>query len=279
MPFTQIAPADPNVSLFPGSPIVLGGAKLMMFGLKQETVWSAAAQLPGGAWSSLGSLGVRFLEKFAVVAIGGGFFVLGGQSAQAEATIYASPDVITWGLVTANAPFGPRYSMCALNYDGNMYVFAGRNATDACNDVWICTGGEMAWKQLTAHAPFPPTEQAGCASFAGGMFLLGGLSDHVATNQVWASYDGATWYNFGPAPWPGRYRPAVAVAGNALYVMGGSANDGNTLEDIWVTTTGKSWTQVDNFEPGVVNAIPPTATSDGVTIYVGSQGGIWAGQP
>jgi len=38
MPFTQIAPADPNVSLFPGSPIVINGAKLMMFGLKQETV-------------------------------------------------------------------------------------------------------------------------------------------------------------------------------------------------------------------------------------------------
>jgi hypothetical protein len=114
--------------------------------------------------------------------------------------------------------------MCALNYNGNMYVFAGRNATDACNDVWICTGREMAWKQLAAHAPFPPTEQAGCASFDGGMFLIGGLSDHVAMNQVWASYDGSSW-----------------------------DNNSNPLEEIWVTTTGKSWTQVQSIEPRAVH--------------------------
>lgn len=69
------------------------------------------------------------------------------------------------------------------------------------------------------------------------------------------------------------------MVGNALYVMGGWDNNGNTLNDIWMTTTGKSWAQVQGVEPGIVNTIPPTATSDGTTIYVGSQGGIWAGRP
>ena len=135
--------------------------------------------------------------------------------------------------------------------------------------------GGITWKQLTAHAAFPPTDKAGCASFAGGMFLIGGISNHQATNQVWASQNGSTWTNLGPAPWPARAQPAVVVASNAPFVMGGYDIEGQILDDIWMTTTGKSWTQVPGVFPGD-DVLPSTVTSDGKTIYVGSRAGIWS---
>ena len=194
--------------------------------------------------------------------------------------MYSSPDGALW-VQQSPVPYTPRHSACAVVFNGALYVYSGYSGLGEggdLNDVWVCTGGELAWKQLAAHAAFPPTYNAGGGVVNGAMFLVGGIVDHIPTNQVWASHDGQTWVNLGPAPWPERYSPAVVTAGNALHVMGGAGNNGQVLSDIWMTTDGKSWTQVAGVEPGV-DELVPTATSDGTTIYVAARSGIWAGRP
>jgi hypothetical protein len=280
MQFTQIADAG-HEHVNGLSPIVIGNTQLLMFGLVSEQMWALGVPIAGGAWSEVGNIGIPPRSEFSVVAIGGGFFFLGGRSlAGVDTSIYTAPaDGITWS-PAGTAPFGPRFSLCAVNFQGNLFVYAGSSQAGAqCNDVWVNGDGGITWKLLTPHAAFPPTDKAGCASFRGSMFLVGGMSGNLATNQVWASQSGVTWTNLGPAPWPARYLPAVAVAGQALYVMGGYGASGELLNDIWKTTTGKSWTQVPGVLPGA-NVLPPSATSDGTTIYIGSgHEGIWSARP
>ena len=80
---------------------------------------------------------------------------------------------------------------------------------------------------------------------------MGGSGDSETLRDVWASTDGATWtQRTDEAEWAAR-REFVPVALNGtLYVIGGG-NTGNFIDDtprkdVWASTDGATWTEVND---------------------------------
>jgi len=75
-------------------------------------------------------------------------------------------------------------------------------------------------------------------------------------NDVWVSSDGITWEErTAEAGWAGRAGLSAVVAGDAIYVMGGSQNDDSAVigangperlyfNDVWHSVDGVEWTEV-----------------------------------
>ena len=114
MQFTQIADAG-HEHVSGNSPIVIGTSQLLMFGLVSEQMWTLGVPIGGGAWTEVGNIGIPFRDEFSIVSIGG-FFLFGGRSLPGvDTTFYASADGVAWKLA-GTAPFGPRFSLCAVNF-------------------------------------------------------------------------------------------------------------------------------------------------------------------
>ena len=52
-------------------------------------------------------------------------------------------------------------------------------------------------------------------------------------NDVWYSSDGESWSELPDTPWDRRHAPSVVVLGGALWITGGTPNQGNPFNDVW----------------------------------------------
>ena len=102
--------------------------------------------------------------------------------------------------------------------------------------------------RVTDH--FKAREGHSSVVLGGYIYVIGGLKYGSSTdrfNDVWKSTDGgATWTQVTTSAsprFPARYGHSSIVMGDAIYVVGG--NDGtNTLNDVWKSTDGTTWTNV-----------------------------------
>ena len=117
----------------------------------------------------------------------------------------------------------------------------------------------MNWIQSTASAAFGNRGWHSSVVFNGKMWVIGGQGPAVYSNDVWSSPDGITWtqvlaHNASPGPnqFTGRYSHASVVFNGLMWVIGGSSLSGS-LNDVWSSPDGITWTQVlaDNASPGV----------------------------
>jgi hypothetical protein len=133
------------------------------------------------------------------------------------------------------------------------------------NDVWTSTDG-VTWEQVTANAPWDGRAGLSAAVLGDEIYVLGGSQNddsaiigaggpqRIYYRDVWKSSDGVTWeLATEAAPWEPRAGAAVAVKGEALYMLGGE--DGFTctplpdceppyFNDVWRTTDGATWEEV-----------------------------------
>ena len=102
--------------------------------------------------------------------------------------------------------------------------------------------------RVTDH--FAAREAHSSVILGGAIYVIGGSKYGGRTerfNDVWKSTNGgATWTNETQSTatnqkFPARYGHSSVVMNGAIYVIGG--NDGtNTLNDVWKSTDGKTWT-------------------------------------
>ena len=252
-------------------------------------------------------------EDHTAVVMGGDIYVIGGTlrnsggTAATPITAVQSNEVwrssdggLTWDQAATGTHFTPRNAHGSVVLNGVLYVIAGVGGDlgiTARDDVWRSTDRGVSWSRVTEtgkNVEFPMDNSFASAVRGNTIYVLGGIrrSPFTRLNEVWQSADlGVTWTNItattSPPRFPARSAAASVVLGNAgaakLYLIGGyDSVSGNDLDDIWESSDGTSWTQVnasaatsDKFPGRSDHSAAAVSEAGGDTIYVigGSRGG------
>ncbi len=180
-----------------------------------------------------------------------------------------------WVNVTTKAAFAPRDGAGSLVFQNKMWLLGGWNPGDKThfpricnNEVWNSSDG-AAWTLVKPNtflnASFDPAADwegrhtAGYAVFQGKMWIVGGDANQGHyQNDVWNSADGKTWTLVAKdqqLPWAPRALHYTLVFRDKLWVIGGQTMpafakaDEVFYRDVWNTTDGVNWTQVEPREP------------------------------
>lgn len=123
------------------------------------------------------------------------------------------------------------------------------------------------WVNVTHQAAFAPRDGAGALVFQDRMWLLGGWSPRdkvhfprICNNEVWSSRDGARWTLEKPntfldqafradSDWEGRHTAGYVVYQGKMWIVGGDVNQGHYQSDVWNSSDGATWTQVNQDRP------------------------------
>jgi dihydrofolate reductase len=171
------------------------------------------------------------------------------------------PKEYHWVEVTDAAQFSARsYHTSVVFDDGTgekMWVIGGQGSNNTYKkDVWHSTNG-VTWKQATATAAFSARNSHTSVVFDNKMWVIGGFDGSGGTsskNDVWSSTNGITWTevraNGAASGFSARYSHTSVVfddgAGKKMWVIAG--RDSRSLNDIWHSTNGATWTKATNSE-------------------------------
>lgn len=132
------------------------------------------------------------------------------------------------------------------------------------NDVWTTTDGGQQWTETCHTAPWSPRSgqvavvaaNATLMLFGGGSYTQNGDDPPVGHphNDMWLSHDGGVTWREGPgAPWAPRLMFQVAMLPNdTLLLLGGSSGYGAdtvNFNDVWSSSDGLSWVQLEDRAP------------------------------
>lgn len=165
-------------------------------------------------------------------------WVMGGNgNVEVQFDVWYSTDGITWSQRTYQTPhWFRRYAHTSVAFGGEMWLLGGRDQNlNAENDVWSSTDG-TSWTEDLTNAPWSARPWHASAVFDSKMWVLGGGTGYL--NDIWTSTNGTSWtQETASAPWTGRRHHAAAVfnagSGTRLWVVGGTAAGGGTLNDVW----------------------------------------------
>ena len=166
---------------------------------------------------------------------------------------YSNADGSSWTQATAAASW-PARSHAGLLSDGtNLYITGGADVSSVHrNDVWKSADNGATWSQVLADTGSPGASQFvrrayhGTAYWQGKLWVFGGLGvSNTYLNDVWySSNQGATWTQAtASAAWSARQNFAFWVANSKLWVAGGVNATPASLNDVYSTTDGATWTQ------------------------------------
>ncbi|MFT5204631.1 MAG: hypothetical protein ACI9C1_004042 [Candidatus Aldehydirespiratoraceae bacterium] len=236
--------------------------------------WSLVAdEAPWG-----GRAGLRIVEK------DGSLFVLGGRTPKQSTVpgdsvihgdIWRSDDTgVTWTqiLATDSGAWPARAYFSAVTIGDEMVVLGGQDFGLETNP--FCALLEQGFE--------PPPGL--------GIDLDAPCPEFVPTSNffsdVWASSDGVTWEErTAEAGWAGRAGLSAVVAGDAIYVMGGSQNDDSAVigangperlyfNDVWRSTDGVEWELLTDAAPWEPRAGASVVERDGEIWLFGGEDGF-----
>ena len=248
------------------------------------------------------------------VVMGGDIYVIGGVTRKLFVSLTpgtpSTPQIssnevwrssdggLTWDQVAGGTRFTDRGNHESVVLDGALYVIAGAagdSGRTGRDDVWRSTDRGVNWSRVTpagANVPFPMDYSFASAVLGTTMYVMGGIrfgSPVTQYNEVWKSTDrGVTWTqatNTTDPKFSARFAAASVVLGSAgaarLYVIGGKTTSGagiRGLDDVWESSDGTSWTQV-NASAAASDKFPgrsqhsTAAVGDTAYVIAGNQAG------
>lgn len=150
--------------------------------------------------------------------------------------------------------------------------------------------GSYRFRLLNEKAPFQVRDGAGAVVHQGNLLLIGGWNPHdetgyprVTSNDVWTSEDGGvTWTETKPntfdedfessaTDFEGRHTAGYVSLNGMVYIVGGDANQGYHINDVYRSPDGASWERVIESPPWAPRALHLTFVKDGYICVVGGQ--------
>ena len=225
-----------------------------------------------GLWSARASFGLFSLNGN-MFLIGGAHFIMeadGTRGLNFLNDVWASSDGMIWrkqdaGEMEGAAPWSARGSFATVMHQNRVFIMGGlveltaTGGGTAVNDVWSSGNGQN-WEKV-GDASWSARMASAVVSHKDKLFLFGGKSfTNPNLRDVWSSEDGRTWTqvdaNGGAegknAPWGGRSSHVAFSDGERMYVAGGTAVEGtgantkiSSFNDVWASSDGRTWTQVD----------------------------------
>lgn len=158
--------------------------------------------------------------------------------------LWNSADGVTWTMVSDATPYDGYSEMVV--YQNKIWAIKG--------SVWNSADGKT-WTQVAEKTPFGVRGYGETVVWRDRIWQLGTGAD------IWSTADGVTWTReVEAAAYGNRGAAAVAVYQNKLWVMGGRYGKENTppekgykamttLNDVWCSEDGKTWTCVTEHAP------------------------------
>jgi N-acetylneuraminic acid mutarotase len=206
-----------------------------------------------GNWTTIGSFDGDARGDATGFVIGDTAYICLGYNAKAKALPDLwryNPSDETWKR-RADFPGIARYAAVAFSVKGKAYVGFGFDGKTALRDFWEYDPRTDKWDSVVAEFP----KDAVARYYAVGASV--GDKGYVGTGT-----DGGSplkdFYSFTPGDVPGtgtwtqissykgskRFGASVFVIGNYLYLLGGTANDGNPTDMQKYDPSADKWTQV-----------------------------------
>lgn len=189
------------------------------------------------------------------------------------------PKTISWQQLSPDAGWGNFHTTVATSLNGKLYMMGGTMGSFGAFSFTSNVSPDGAtWTRTRAvdnnGDSVPRIEHPAFLNFNNKLWLLGGHRPGVGfafddvTNKVWSSADGITWEVSSPATatdrWSKRERIGAVVFNNKLWVIGGNSypafgntnSPGTAYNDVWNSSDGTTWTQV-NANPSFVARTNP----------------------
>ena len=167
---------------------------------------------------------------------------------------------------TVTDHFRPRSYHSSVVRGNDIYVIGGetqdyipplgpgppRQLSISSDEVWRSSDGGLTWDQVAETDPakrFSPARHAHSAVVLGeDIYVIAGLTPSGNLNDVWKSADrGVSWnQTTATAAFSARRFTTAEVLNDALYLMGGFTGIHPSLNDVWRSTDGVTWTDVTN---------------------------------
>ncbi len=233
---TQFSPRDssPDACLvFNGKYFVLGGWRF------NGTEWKSYSDV----WESEDGVNWQLLNSSPPYSHYSSFVVFNRKIWAFSERSYYSDDGKEWKEVTTSIP---------MEVHNRVTVFKNRLWYQK-NRLIMSSSDGLTWRIETEQAPWQEREEVKMIVFKAKLYLLGGSVNYNTGNDfyyndIWVSSDGRKWKEIVKnAEWPGRYWFSLEVFDNKLWLFGGwdyhQQNNGEfgNLNDIWVSSDGKSW--------------------------------------
>jgi len=172
----------------------------------------------------------------------------------AQNDVWSSSDGITWTLVSAPgaAPFAARQQHAGFVVGNKLWVFGGQRVNGGPpgpppNDAWTTTDG-VTWTQAALDTFMVNSWLQGVVQEPNRVTFIGGII-RAYSNKAWTTTDGENW----TALRPFEFAPNILSRGvefnGAMWVIGGNRADKFDTSDIWRSTDGLTWTQVNPVGP------------------------------
>jgi len=227
---------------------------------------SSAAVLVGG---------LSVPHVFSPVACGQELAAADAKRANRTGVSSRSAPTYKWVNVTNKAAYAPRDGAGALVFNNRMWLLGGWNPRDKThfpricnNEVWSSRDGAV-WtlekpntfldRNFDAASDWEGRHTAGYVVYKKKMWIVGGdANQRHYQNDVWNSADGKTWSFVNKnhkLPWANRALHYTLVFKDKIWVIGGQTMPGFApakeafYRDIWTTTDGLKWNQVQPKEP------------------------------
>ena len=213
----------------------------------------------GVTWTKVGDLPfsqestIPFVYDDQIWLVGGE--VLDGDPTTIESTVWRSADGITWvnadGSTATRAgslPF-PRDLAAGFVYAGRMWLVGGKHTSSGINDnVWQTIDG-VHWydadgnpASAAGNVPFGVWASS-YAVFHDRMWVVGGEPSAVVAD-IAVSSDGITWSSPGAHDNPPRSFGSLVVAGDRMFLIGGTGPSGAEQSSVLASADGLTWAPV-----------------------------------
>ena len=145
----------------------------------------------------------------------------------------------SWKLINESSGFPGREGHTSLVFNDKMWVLGGYTVPSS-NDVWSSTDGGN-WTQVTSNASWSARWMHQSVVFDNKMWVIGGVG---GGNSSWYSIDGENWSQAPDIP-SARWGGKLLNYNGKMWLIGGYSND-VASNDVWSSTDGITWTEVNN---------------------------------
>lgn len=174
---------------------------------------------------------------------------VGGINAYGNSTshyLWNSDNGINWATVATSSVPGNfadyRVAHTLTAFNDQLFIIGGENESGITyENFWISSLDGSTWTE--SIAPFGNISGHSTLVLDDKMFVIAGNSISENT-EVWSTYDGIEWTEENSNAFPGRAGQKGVVFNNIMYVIGGEDIAGNKLNDIWSSSDGVNWSNI-----------------------------------
>lgn len=231
--WTEMPPNPIDITLQVSATGWLNGKYWAWGGVPGDAVWNSS---DGYTWSPVPQVQpMSRLDGNTGTVHHGQLFACAGGGGAGTNDVFASPDGATWTQVAGSQRFDPvPGNLSLISFQDKLWLY-GSNI-----DVWCSDDDGVSWTKAGSEVfPVYPSWPLGVV-LQNKLWMVDG-----DRREVWSSPDGADWTPQTNDPeWTQRVDFRLAVVGGVLYLIRGQ--NAEVLQDIYASSDGVSWSQVDS---------------------------------